>query len=117
MTVKSRAVAVVSLVSITITTPSALQTKRPASLLLDRTYMNDVRARGEKGDAAIRAAIAALEEDAKKALAIKPVSVMDKTITPPSGDNHDYMSQAPIGGRTFSRDFDEWVPIIATASL
>jgi hypothetical protein len=95
MTLKFRAVAVVSLVSITITTTGALQTKRPASLLLDRAYMHDVRARGEKGDAAIRAAIATLEEDAKKALAIKPVSVMDKTITPPSGDNHDYMSQAP----------------------
>jgi hypothetical protein len=95
MTLKFRAVAVVSLVSITITTTGALQTKRPASLLLDRAYMHDVRVRGEKGDAAIRAAIATLEEDAKKALAIKPVSVMDKTITPPSGDNHDYMSQAP----------------------
>ena len=54
-----------------------------------------MRARGEKGDVAIRAAIAALEEDAKAALAIKPMSVMDKTITPPSGDRHDYMSQAP----------------------
>ena len=95
MTLKCRTVAVVSLVSTTITTTGALQTKRPASLLLDGAYMHDVRARGEKGDAAIRAAIATLEEDAKKALAIKPVSVMDKTITPPSGDNHDYMSQAP----------------------
>ena len=95
MTLKFGAGAVVSLVSITLTTTSAFQTKRPASLLLDGAYMNDVRARGEKGDAAIRAAIATLEEDAKQALAIKPMSVMDKTITPPSGDNHDYMSQAP----------------------
>ena len=69
--------------------------KRPASLLLDRAYMQDVRARGEKGDAAIKAAIAALEADAKKALAIAPMSVMDKAITPPSGDRHDYVSQAP----------------------
>ena len=75
--------------------PAPSKSKRPASLLLDRAYMNDVRARGEKGDAAIKAAIAALEEDAKKALAITPMSVMDKTITPPSGDKHDYMSQAP----------------------
>ena len=95
MTLTSRALAVVSLVSITIATAGAFQTTRPASLLLDRAYMNDVRARGEKGDAAIAAAIARLEEDAKTALAIKPMSVMDKTITPPSGDKHDYMSQAP----------------------
>ena len=95
MTLKARAVNVVSLVSIAITTTGAFQTKRPMSLLLDRAYMNEVRVRGEKGDPAIRAAIATLEEDAKKALAIKPMSVMDKAITPPSGDNHDYMSQAP----------------------
>jgi hypothetical protein len=42
-----------------------------------------------------QAALRALEEDAKKALAVKPASVMDKGITPPSGDKHDYMSQAP----------------------
>ena len=49
----------------------------------------------EKGDAAIEAAIATLEADAKKALAISPMSVMDKAFTPPSGDKHDYVSQAP----------------------
>ena len=76
-------------------TTSALQATRPASLLLDRAYVRDVRARGEKGDAAIKAAIAALDEDAKKALAITPMSVMDKSVTPPSGDKHDYVSQAP----------------------
>ena len=57
--------------------------------------MNDVRTRSEKGDAAIAAAIATLEEDAKTALALKPMSLMDKAITPPSGDKHDYMSLAP----------------------
>jgi hypothetical protein len=95
MPLTSRAGAIVSLVSISIATAGGFQTRLPASLLLDRVYMNDVRARGEKGDAAIAAAIARLEEDAKTALAVKPTSVMDKTITPPSGDKHDYMSQAP----------------------
>jgi hypothetical protein len=71
------------------------QTPRPPSLLLDRAYIQDVRARGEKGDAAVRSAIAALEDDARKALAIAPMSVMDKAVAPPSGDRHDYMSQAP----------------------
>jgi len=36
-----------------------------------------------------------LRKDADKALEQTPVSVMDKGITPPSGDKHDYMSQAP----------------------
>ena len=40
-------------------------------------------------------ALAKLKEDANKALSIGPLSVVNKTITPPSGDKHDYMSQAP----------------------
>jgi hypothetical protein len=65
-------------------------------LLVDSDRLADVRARLKNGgDEAIKAALAALERDAAKALAMKPVSVMDKTITPPSGDKHDYMSQAP----------------------
>ena len=75
----TRVVAVVWLASMASGTTSALQATRPASLLLDRAYVRDVRARGEKGDAAIKAAIAALDEDAKKALAITPMSVMDKS--------------------------------------
>ncbi len=78
-----------------VSTSAAAQAKRSASLLLDGAFMLDVRARAGHGDAAIKAAIAALEVDAKKALEVKPMSVMDKTITPPSGDTHDYMSQAP----------------------
>ena len=66
-----------------------------APLLLDGAYIENVRTRLSAGEAHLLAALAALEGDAKKALAIKPVSVMDKTVTPPSGDKHDYMSQAP----------------------
>jgi hypothetical protein len=50
--------------------------------------------------------------DAREALEIKPPSVMDKTRIPPSGDKHDYVSQAPYfwrdtnspGGKYFRRD-------------
>ena len=38
---------------------------------------------------------AALIKSADAALAFAPVSVMDKAVTPPSGEKHDYMSQAP----------------------
>jgi hypothetical protein len=118
----SRAVVVVSFASIAVATTSALQAQRPVSLLLDRAYMHDVRARGEKGDTAITAAIALLEEDAKKALAIKPMSVMDKAITPPSGDRHDYVSQAPYwwpdpsepDGKPYIRKDGERNPEIST---
>jgi hypothetical protein len=36
-----------------------------------------------------------LERDARKALTSGPFSVTSKSTTPPSGDKHDYMSQAP----------------------
>jgi len=40
-------------------------------------------------------ALGRLRVDADKALKAKPLSVMDKTRTPPSGDKHDYLSLAP----------------------
>lgn len=40
-------------------------------------------------------ALAKLRSDADRALAMEPVSVMQKVPTPPSGDKHDYMSMAP----------------------
>jgi hypothetical protein len=62
-------------------------------ILLDAARIESIRARSRQPE--ITSIIAALDDEAKKALAIAPVSVMDKTITPPSGDKHDYMSQAP----------------------
>jgi len=41
------------------------------------------------------AALAKLELDAQKLLSAGPFTVVSKTVTPPSGDKHDYMSQAP----------------------
>jgi alginate lyase len=40
-------------------------------------------------------ALARLEREAQRALTSGPFSVTSKTVTPPSGDKHDYMSQAP----------------------
>ena len=40
-------------------------------------------------------AVARLEREAQKLLTAGPFSVTSKTVTPPSGDKHDYMSQAP----------------------
>lgn len=66
-----------------------------ALLLHDGDHLSSVKTRLQANDARIKAALAALEQDAAQALRMKPVSVMDKGATPPSGDKHDYMSQAP----------------------
>jgi hypothetical protein len=71
------------------------QTAPPSLLLLDGRHVADVRARLLTGDARLKTALTTLEGEARKALAMTPVSVMDKKLTPPSGDKHDYMSQAP----------------------
>ena len=94
MTAAMPAKVLVALAALAIAATAGAQT-RPPSLLIDRAYIQETRARAGKGDAAIRTAIAALEKDAQAALAIAPMSVMDKAITPPSGDKHDYVSQAP----------------------
>ena len=64
-------------------------------LLLDGRYIADVKARVARGDHSLKLALTSLEQDAGKALTMKPASVMDKSVAPPSGDKHDYMSQAP----------------------
>jgi hypothetical protein len=46
-------------------------------------------------DASLQTALARLDSDAKKALKTEIVSLVTKQATPPSGDKHDYMSQAP----------------------
>lgn len=53
------------------------------------------RERLRAGDASLAPAFAALRERADAALKLVPRSVMDKARTPPSGDKHDYLSQAP----------------------
>jgi hypothetical protein len=64
-------------------------------LLHDTEHLTSVRSRLQANDARMKSALTALEQEAEKALKMKPVSVMDKGVTPPSGDKHDYMSQAP----------------------
>ena len=94
---------------------------RSGALLLDRAHLEAVRERLASGDDRLTAALAALETDAQSALRLVPVSVMDKRVTPPSADKHDYMSQAPYwwpdpakpGGRPYVRRDGERNPEIA----
>jgi hypothetical protein len=67
----------------------------PRVFLLDADRLEDVRARLVRQDPSVAAAWDALRADADKALSSPRFSVVDKTATPPSGDKHDYMTQAP----------------------
>lgn len=71
---------------------------RAADQPLPRVFVWDARAliaaKGRiEGD--LKPAFERLKADAEKALNEKPRSVMDKRLTPASGDKHDYMSVAP----------------------
>lgn len=67
----------------------------PRVFLLDAKQLQETRKRIRAGDVSVAAAWPRLETDAQKALAARPFSVVTKDPTPPSGDKHDYMSQAP----------------------
>jgi hypothetical protein len=74
---------------------AALAADGPPILLLDAARVADLKVRIHAGAPPSKPAIDALIRDADKALTLTPLSVMDKGVTPPSGDKHDYMSQAP----------------------
>src|SRR5882724_9172982 len=63
--------------------------------LLDGKQIQITRQRIHDGDKTLIPALNKLEADAKKVLGEGAYSVTSKEIAPPSGDKHDYMSQAP----------------------
>lgn len=78
-------------------------TGSPRVFLLDAKRLEATRQRIRNGDSKLAPAIAKLERDAEKALTVGPFSVTTKEVTPPSGDKHDYMSQAPYFWRDPSK--------------
>ena len=62
---------------------------------LDYFTLTSSKVKIRENDPAYMPAYRQLLRDANKALKFKPVSVMNKTATPPSGNKHDYMSIAP----------------------
>jgi hypothetical protein len=101
-TVRRRSVAVLlmtaafsSLAAVVGSQTSVERPDPPRVFLLDASRLHDIRERVRRDDAALAPAWAVLEADASQALSAGPFSVVDKTVTPPSGDKHDYMSQAP----------------------
>jgi hypothetical protein len=67
----------------------------PIVFALDIQVLKNNKARINVKDPSIMPAYNLLIKDANKALQFGPVSVMEKTNLPPSGDKHDYMSLAP----------------------
>ena len=67
----------------------------PRVFLLDGTRLQAVRTAIKRGDKELEIAWARLQRDAQKALAGGSISIVNKAVAPPSGDKHDYMSQAP----------------------
>ena len=71
------------------------QASAPKVFLLDAKQLEKSRAAIKSGDKTVAAAWSRLEREAQKALSDGPFTIMNKGVTPPSGDKHDYMSQAP----------------------
>ncbi len=67
----------------------------PRVFLLDENHLEVTRKRIHEGKHNLSAALDKLDRDARKAMSAGPFSVVTKVATPPSGDKHDYMSQAP----------------------
>src|SRR5256886_12563979 len=67
----------------------------PRVFLLDAKQVQLTRQRLRDSDKSLTAAWARLQRDAQKALSEGPFSIVNKSVTPPSGDKHDYMTQAP----------------------
>jgi hypothetical protein len=81
--------------------PSQVANPRPADVAIaPRIFLHDpalllqekARWRAERK---MDPAVTGLLEEAAQALREKPFSVVDKTVLPPSGDKHDYLSLAP----------------------
>src|SRR5437588_2111836 len=78
--------------SVVAQTPRADQ---PRVFLVDARKLAETKRAVLAGDKTFDAALRKLEGEARKALNGGPFSVTSKAATPPSGDKHDYMSQAP----------------------
>jgi len=67
----------------------------PHLMILDADGLIQTKQRLQNRDPAFAPTFTKLKADAARALDIKPLSVIEKNLSPPSGDKHDYMSIAP----------------------
>jgi hypothetical protein len=76
-------------------TAVAAQDPVPAVFCADLPALMAARAGVARNDPSLQPAYRQLLAEADQALQLKPASVMDKKQVPPSGDKHDFISQAP----------------------
>src|SRR5215207_430317 len=74
---------------------SAKTPDTPRVFLVDPRALAETRRKIRSGDRSFDAPLRKLEGDARKASGAGPFSFTTKAAAPPSGDRHDYMSQAP----------------------
>lgn len=67
----------------------------PRTAVLDGQRLLQTRTRLQAGDPNLNAQVDRLVADADAALTAGPWTVTDKDLVPPSGDKHDYVSEAP----------------------
>lgn len=67
----------------------------PRVFLMDGERLQEVKRSLQEGDKTFVPAWSKLDRDAQAALKAGTYSVITKSVVPPSGDKHDYMSQAP----------------------
>ncbi|MEA2206588.1 MAG: hypothetical protein QOE77_3364 [Blastocatellia bacterium] len=91
----SSCVVSLALVGLGSTANSQAKIVAPRVFLIDARKLVETKHRIRSNDQTFAAALAKLEKDASRALQQQPSSVISKAVTPPSGDKHDYMSQAP----------------------
>jgi hypothetical protein len=75
--------------------PNAESAAAPRVFVLDAEILQANKRLLREGDRNLAAGLAQLKREADEALDMRPLTVTDKDFTPPSGDKHDYMSQAP----------------------
>jgi hypothetical protein len=59
-----------------------------------RVFLLDIKAK-DRLTKSLDPAVKKIDEDARKALMSKVAPIVSKEAAPPTGDKHDYMSQAP----------------------
>ena len=82
-----------SLIIICLAICSGTNAQLPKVFILDAGRLLELKKTAQQPDK--KKMISALQQQADSLLTMKPLSVMDKTFTPVSGNKHDYMSQAP----------------------
>lgn len=93
---KKKLVIFISIGLLCVNASETLAQRKPDVIAISATALDRNKTRINNKDADLMNAYKQLIKDAdKKALTFGPVSVMEKTGLPPSGDKHDYMSLAP----------------------